>query len=66
MGGGSYGGYLSLLIAKIAPWHVDGVIDNSGVCLPFLAHILGRDMNQGEFVFEGEFIVLCKNIGLEI
>ncbi|MPO75251.1 DUF2920 family protein [Campylobacter jejuni] len=29
-GGGSYGGYLSLLIAKIAPWYVDGVIDNSG------------------------------------
>ncbi|EPB4960018.1 DUF2920 family protein, partial [Campylobacter coli] len=43
-----------LLIAKIAPWYVDGVIDNSGVCLPFLAHILGRDMNQGEFVFEGD------------
>ncbi|ECO3055152.1 DUF2920 family protein [Campylobacter jejuni] len=53
-GGGSYGGYLALLIAKIAPWYVDGVIDNSGVCLPFLAHILGRDMNQGEFVFEGD------------
>ncbi|MEJ3894579.1 DUF2920 family protein, partial [Campylobacter jejuni] len=42
-GGGSYGGYLSLLIAKIAPWYVDGVIDNSGVCLPFLACILGRE-----------------------
>ncbi|EIT3291745.1 DUF2920 family protein, partial [Campylobacter coli] len=25
MGGGSYGGYLALLIAKIAPWYVDGV-----------------------------------------
>ncbi|WP_436627399.1 DUF2920 family protein [Campylobacter jejuni] len=25
-GGGSYGGYLALLIAKIAPWYVDGVI----------------------------------------
>ncbi|MEF3221394.1 DUF2920 family protein [Campylobacter jejuni] len=48
-----YGGYLSLLIAKIAPWYVDGVIDNSGVCLPFLACILGREMNQGEFYFEG-------------
>ncbi|EMG6639746.1 DUF2920 family protein [Campylobacter coli] len=45
-GGGSYGGYLSLLIAKIAPWYVDGVIDNSGVCLPFLAHILGREMEH--------------------
>ncbi|MDV6026802.1 DUF2920 family protein, partial [Campylobacter jejuni] len=42
-----------LLIAKIAPWYVDGVIDNSGVCLPFLACILGREMNQGEFYFEG-------------
>ncbi|MGM8984415.1 DUF2920 family protein [Campylobacter jejuni] len=53
-GGGSYGGYLSLLIAKIAPWYVDGVIDNSGVCLPFLPHILGREMEQAEFVFEGD------------
>ncbi|EOH2375198.1 DUF2920 family protein [Campylobacter jejuni] len=51
-GGGSYGGYLSLLIAKIAPWYVDGVIDNSGVCLPFLECILGREMNQWEFYFE--------------
>ncbi|ECP6258060.1 DUF2920 family protein, partial [Campylobacter coli] len=33
-GGGSYGGYLSLLIAKIAPWHVDAVIDNSGSAIP--------------------------------
>ncbi|WP_172670099.1 DUF2920 family protein [Campylobacter jejuni] len=39
--------------SKIAPWYVDGVIDNSGVCLPFLACILGREMNQGEFYFEG-------------
>ena len=43
-----------MLIAKIAPWYVDGVIDNSGVCLPFLPHILGRDMDQAEFVFEGD------------
>lgn len=58
-GGGSYGGYLSLLIAKIAPWYVDGVIDNSGVCLPFLAHVLGRDMNQGEIIFEGDNHRIC-------
>ncbi|EHD2941058.1 DUF2920 family protein [Campylobacter coli] len=57
--GGSYGGYLSLLIAKITPWYVDGVIDNSGVCLPFLACILGRDMNQGEFIFEGDNHRIC-------
>ncbi|EDO7099482.1 DUF2920 family protein [Campylobacter coli] len=52
-GGGSYGGYLSLLIAKIAPWYVDGVVDNSGSALPPLNYILGREMNQGEFYFEG-------------
>ncbi|EPT5876325.1 DUF2920 family protein, partial [Campylobacter jejuni] len=46
MGGGSYGGYLSLLIAKIAPWYVDGVIDNSGSALPPLNYILGREMEH--------------------
>ncbi|EPU8950322.1 DUF2920 family protein [Campylobacter jejuni] len=45
-GGGSYGGYLSLLIAKIAPWYVDGVIDNSGSALPPLIYILGREMEH--------------------
>ncbi len=43
---GSYGGYLSLLIAKIAPWYVDGVIDNSGSALPPLNYILGREMEH--------------------
>ncbi|EEU6983776.1 DUF2920 family protein, partial [Campylobacter jejuni] len=50
-GGGSYGGYLSLLIAKIAPWYVDGVIDNSGSALPPLIYILGRDLEQFDFIF---------------
>ncbi|HEF9590010.1 TPA: DUF2920 family protein [Campylobacter coli] len=50
-GGGSYGGYLSLLIAKIAPWYVDGVIDNSGSTLPSLKMILGRETGSPEFVF---------------
>ncbi|HEB9273082.1 carbonic anhydrase [Campylobacter sp. BCW_6875] len=51
-GGGSYGGYLSLLIAKIAPWYVDGVIDNSGSALPPLNYILGREMENGcDYVF---------------
>ncbi|EMS7836246.1 DUF2920 family protein [Campylobacter coli] len=50
-GGGSYGGYLSLLIAKIAPWHVDGVIDNSGEALLLLQYIIGRDLKQCEFIF---------------
>ncbi|EAJ9527361.1 DUF2920 family protein [Campylobacter coli] len=51
-GGGSYGGYLALLIAKIAPWYVDGVIDNSGSALPPLIYILGREMESGcDYVF---------------
>ncbi|HEH4418591.1 TPA: DUF2920 family protein [Campylobacter coli] len=51
-GGGSYGGYLSLLIAKIAPWHVDGVIDNSGSAIPPLVYILGREMEDGcDYIF---------------
>ncbi|EOI5270609.1 DUF2920 family protein, partial [Campylobacter coli] len=51
-GGGSYGGYLSLLIAKIAPWHVDGVIDNSGSAVPPLIYILGREMEDGcDYIF---------------
>ncbi|MBY7061235.1 DUF2920 family protein [Campylobacter jejuni] len=49
-GGGSYGGYLSLLIAKIAPWYVDGVIDNSGTVLPLLECIIGRKLNKPEFI----------------
>lgn len=55
-GGGSYGGYLSLLIAKIAPWHVDAVIDNSGEALLLLRYIIGRDLNQCEFAFAEENI----------
>ena len=59
-GGGSYGGYLSLLIAKIAPWYVDGVIDNSGVALPNLSHVLGREITAGEFAFnENNFMFMC-------
>ncbi|ELL1192137.1 TPA: DUF2920 family protein [Campylobacter jejuni] len=53
-GGGSYGGYLALLIAKIAPWYVDGVIDNSGPALPPLQFILGREIDSPEFVFNSK------------
>ncbi|MBS4240744.1 DUF2920 family protein [Campylobacter vulpis] len=41
--GGSYGGYLALLISKIAPWYVDAVFDNSGSALPQVKFILGRE-----------------------
>ncbi|HDZ5100346.1 TPA: DUF2920 family protein [Campylobacter jejuni] len=59
-GGGSYGGYLSLLIAKIAPWYVDGVIDNSGSALPPLNYILGREIEGG-----CDYILNSLNIAVE-
>ena len=41
-----------MLVAKIAPWYVDGVIDNSGSALPPLIYILGREMEKGcDYVF---------------
>ncbi|HEF7063978.1 TPA: DUF2920 family protein [Campylobacter jejuni] len=61
-GGGSYGGYLSLLIAKIAPWYVDGVIDNSGTVLPLLECIIGKDLSRPEFFFSD----LNKLVGMFI
>lgn len=51
-GGGSYGGYLALLIAKIAPWYVDGVIDNSGSALPSPMFILERESGQCDYFEE--------------
>ncbi|EAJ6790123.1 DUF2920 family protein [Campylobacter coli] len=58
-GGGSYGGYLALLIAKIAPWYVDGVIDNSGSAVPPLNYILGREMESGcDYVLNSSHILI--------
>ncbi|EHZ1330450.1 DUF2920 family protein [Campylobacter jejuni] len=65
-GGGSYGGYLSLLIAKIAPWYVDSVIDNSGSAVPPLNYIIGRELEfkskdtNGDMYMQGDhFFVSC-------
>ncbi|WP_250643792.1 DUF2920 family protein, partial [Campylobacter jejuni] len=64
--GGSYGGYLALLIAKIAPWYVDGVIDNSGSAVPPLNYIIGRELEfeskdtNGDMYIQGNhFFVSC-------
>lgn len=38
--GGSHGGYLAHLAAKIAPWLVDGVLDNSAYA-KFLWRVVG-------------------------
>ncbi|MCR2058487.1 DUF2920 family protein [Campylobacter lari] len=51
-GGVSYGGYLSLLISKIAPWYVDGVIDNSGEAMLILNYIIGRDFDIPDVVYD--------------
>lgn len=51
MRGGSYGGYLALMCAKIAPWYVDGVIDNSGGALPPFTYFLGKEFGKEDSVF---------------
>ncbi|OCX43566.1 carbonic anhydrase [Campylobacter ornithocola] len=57
-GGGSYGGHLALMCAKIAPWYVDAVVDNSGVSLPHLPHLLGRETGCAEFFIKGKHYIL--------
>ncbi len=48
-----------MLIAKIAPWYVDGVIDNSGSALPPLNYILGREMESGcDYVLNSSHILI--------
>ncbi|MCV3454692.1 DUF2920 family protein [Campylobacter sp. FU_520] len=59
-GGRSYGGYLSLLLTKIAPWYVDGVIDNSGEAILLLGYIIGKDLDHPDaFINSKNFLVGC-------
>ncbi|MBZ7965093.1 DUF2920 family protein, partial [Campylobacter sp. 2457A] len=52
---------LSLLIAKIAPWYVDGVIDNSGGTLPGLEYLFGKELLKFEYTFnDPNTIVGCS------
>ncbi|EAK9897004.1 DUF2920 family protein [Campylobacter upsaliensis] len=48
--GGSYGGYLALLISKIAPFYVDAILDNSGSALPQVRFILGRETKTCDMI----------------
>ncbi len=55
-----------MLIAKIAPWYVDGVIDNSGSAVPPLNYIIGRELEfkskdtNGDMYIQGNhFFVSC-------
>ncbi|EGK8095018.1 DUF2920 family protein [Campylobacter lari] len=61
-GGGSYGGYLALMCAKIAPWYVDGVIDNSGDALPVLDCIIGKELMKFDYIFKDPNIDIGCNI----
>ncbi|TKX29475.1 DUF2920 family protein [Campylobacter estrildidarum] len=61
-GGASYGGYLSLLIAKVAPWYVDGVIDNSGEALPSLAYLIGKDIGKSDYFFDDPNTIVGCNV----
>ncbi|EPZ2627116.1 DUF2920 family protein [Campylobacter coli] len=49
-GGGSYGGVVALMCSKIAPWYVDGIIDNSLAVLPPLKRLIGREIGECEYV----------------
>ncbi|EAK0450283.1 DUF2920 family protein, partial [Campylobacter upsaliensis] len=59
-GGGSYGGYLAHLIAKIAPWHCQAILDNSCSPLPQLNYIVGRELGQGDAT------TLDKDLNIEL
>lgn len=56
--GDSYGGYIVHLCAKIAPWYVDGIIDNSANALPTLQYIVGRELEIPDFFIEFPHISL--------
>lgn len=62
MGGGSYGGYLALMCAKIAPWYVDGVIENSGDALPNLDCIVGKELVKFDYIFKDPNIYIGCNV----
>ncbi|MFG5140334.1 DUF2920 family protein [Campylobacter lari] len=61
-GGGSYGGLVALMCAKIAPWCVDGVIDNSGATLPPLQYFLGKELNKEDYTFRDPNTIVNCNV----
>ncbi|RTJ57347.1 hypothetical protein C3H62_01895 [Campylobacter jejuni] len=61
--GSSHGGYLAHLAAKIAPWLIDGVIDNSSYA-KFLWHLVGFGKEIDYTQHFGCGIQLTDNIGL--
>ncbi|TQR33830.1 carbonic anhydrase [Campylobacter sp. MIT 99-7217] len=64
--GASHGAYVSMLVAKIAPYFADGVIENSGPTLPYLPFILGRELSQCDFYVNSfkNLLLLCTTKSL--
>lgn len=50
------------MCAKIAPWYVDGIIDNSGDALPVLDCIIGKELMKFDYIFKDPNIVISCNI----
>ncbi|EHU1054069.1 DUF2920 family protein [Campylobacter lari] len=61
-GGGSYGGLIALMCAKIAPWYVDGVIDNSGAALPPLNYVIGKEVKSCDYRVINENIIIYGTV----
>ncbi|HFU3524660.1 DUF2920 family protein [Campylobacter jejuni] len=61
--GSSHGGYLAHLAAKIAPWLIDGVIDNSSYA-KFLWRLVGFGKEIDYTQYSGFGIRLTNNIAL--
>lgn len=63
--GSSHGGYLAHLAAKIAPWLIDGVIDNSSYA-KFLWRLIGfgkeMDFVQYSEFSTFDFFIILKHI----
>ncbi|WP_410689622.1 DUF2920 family protein [Campylobacter lari] len=60
-GGGSYGALLALMCAKIAPWYVDGVIENSSSALPPFQYFLGKEYGKEDsIIYNEDFIIHCQ------
>ncbi|EAJ6142919.1 DUF2920 family protein, partial [Campylobacter lari] len=57
-----YGGLVALMCAKIAPWYVDGVIDNSGAALPPLNYVIGKEVKSYDCKVGNENIIVYSTI----
>lgn len=50
------------MCAKIAPWYVDGVIDNSGAALPPLNYVIGKEVKSCDYRVINENIIIYGTV----